>query len=422
MKKRLWIILISVVVIALVVGIVLNAKNKNKSRFAEVTVEKAEIRNLVSKVSATGEIEPVTQVKISAEIPGRIVHLTLKEGMHVDKGDFLVGLDPETYRAALESATSGLRSARGQKEKADADYRRVSGLVDKSMASQADLDAAKAAVELYNGQLDQAGAQEKSARENLSKTSIMSPMSGTVSRLNKEPGEMTLGSQFQEDVVMVVADLSKMQVRAQVDENDIVGVKVGDSASVEIDAFPDTTFRGIVAEISQSASTKSLTDQQGKNFDVKVAVLDSVKGIRPGMSSTVDIATDHRDSVLSVSLQCVAVRDKEEHKAVELKEKEAPKSTRELAAQVRTGSADTSKFQSRSQLEEGVFVLAKDSVNWKPVRTGLSSDRHIQVISGLAVGDSVVNGPYRVLARELTQGSKVSLKKPDEKGKGPAKK
>ncbi len=209
--------------------------------------------------------------------------------------------------------------------KADADLRRISGLIEKGMASQADLDAAQSAAELYAGQLDQAAAEEKQARENLSKTTIRSPMSGTVSQLNKEQGEMTLGSQFQADVILVVADLSKMQVRAQVDENDIVGVKVGDSSSVEIDAFPDTTFRGIVAEISQSASTKSLTwDQQGKNFDVKVAIIDTVKGIRPGMLSTVDIATDKRDSVLSVSLQCVAVRDRVKARPSNSRKKSSP--------------------------------------------------------------------------------------------------
>lgn len=416
MKKRIWLIVVLALVVVIVVGAIIAAKQKNKVKRTEITAEAAQIRNLVSTVSATGEIEPVTQVKISAEIPGRIVQLTVKEGQHIDKDQFLVQLDPEIYRAALESATSGLRSARGQKMKADADLRRISGLVTKGMASEADLDAAKSASELYAGQLDQAAAEERRARENLSKTTIRSPMSGTVSRLNKEQGEMTLGSQFQEDVILVVADLSKMQVRAQVDENDIVGVKVGDSTAVEIDAFPDTTFRGIVAEISQSASTKSQqADQQGKNFDVKVAVLDTVKGIRPGMSSTVDIATDKRDSVLSVSLQCVAVRDKSEGKAVELKEKEQPKSSRELAAQARTGAADTSRAQTRASLEEGVFVLAKDSVIWRPVRTGLSSDRHIEVIKGIQAGDSVVNGPYRVLARELTNGSRYVLKKPEKK-------
>jgi HlyD family secretion protein len=418
MKSRIWIIAIAVLVLAAGVSGYFMVKQKKDKR-TEVTVEAAEVRRLVSTVSATGSVEPVTQVKVSAEIPGRIVQLNVKEGDRVEKGQFLVELDSQTYLAALESATSSLRSARGQREKADADLRRVRELVVKGMASQADLDAAQAAAELYAGQLDQAVAEEKRVRENLAKTRIASPMSGTVSRLNKELGELTLGSQFQEDVILVVADLSAMQVRAEVDENDIVGVKLGDSAKVEIDAYPDTSFHGVVAEVSQSATAKSMqAEQQGKNFDVKVAITDTVRGIRPGMSSTVDIATAERDSALSVSLQCVAVRDKKAGKAVEIKEKEKPKSSREAAAQARAGVADTSKTTARDEIEQGLFVKVADSVVWKPVRTGLSSDRHIEVTSGVNAGDSVVNGPYRVLARELTGGMKVKNKKPEEpKGK-----
>ena len=418
MKSRIWIIAIAVLVIAgIVVGIVMT--KKKKAKLTEVTVETSEVRRLVSTVSATGTIEPVIQVKVSAEIPGRIVQLTVKEGDRVERGQFLVELDPQTYVATLESATSALRAARGQKEKADADLRRVRELVEKGMASQADLDAAKAAAELYAGQLDQTYAEEKRARESLSKTRISSPMSGTVSRLNKEIGELTLGSQFQEDVILIVADLSAMQVKAEVDENDIVGVKLGDSTRVEIDAFPDTTFRGIVAEISQSASERSLqAEQQGKNFYVEVTILDTVRGIRPGMSATVDISTAYRDSALSVSLQCVAVRDKKAGMAVEIKEKEQPKSSREAAAQVRAGVADTSKGMQRDQIEQGVFRLVADSVVWKPIRTGLSSDRHIEVTEGINSGDTIVSGPYRILARELTNGMKVRVKKPGEELKG----
>jgi HlyD family secretion protein len=418
MKKRIWIIIAVVVVAGGVTFAVIKSKHRDPK--TEITTEVAAVRRLVSTVSATGEIEPVEQVKVSAEIPGKIVQLAVKEGDRVEQGQFLVELDPKTYLAALESATSALRSAKGQKEKADADLKRIRELVGKGMASQADLDAAIAAGELYSGQLDMANAEEHSARENLAKTRIMSPMSGTVSRLNKEIGEVTLGSQFQEDVILIVADLLKMQVRAQVDENDIPGVVVGDSAGVEIDAFPDTTFRGQVTEISQSAGSKlpQASDQQGKNFDVKVLLLDDVKGVRPGMSATVDVATAYRDSTLSVSLQCVAVRDKKEGKAVELKEKPQPKSSRQLAAEARTGTTDSSRMTARDNLQEGVFLMAADSAVWKPVRTGISSDRYIEIKSGLAAGDTIINGPYRVLAKDLTNGDKVKIKKdmPMKKG------
>ncbi|MDD5088433.1 MAG: efflux RND transporter periplasmic adaptor subunit [bacterium] len=411
MKKKkktwLWIIIVALVVAAAAFAVY---KSKTKDTRVVVTVETAAQRRLVATVSASGTVEPVEEVKVSAEIPGRIVDLTVKEGQRVEKGQFLVQLDPETYNAALESAASALRSARSQKQKSEADLGRVRELVEKGGHSQADLDAAVATAEMSAAQLDQALAEEKRARENLAKTRINAPMSGWVSRLNKELGELTLGSQFQEDVILVIAELSQMQVRAEVDENDIVGVKLGDSAAVEIDAFPDTLFTGRVVEIAQSASQASLASEtQARSYDVKVAVVDSIAGIRPGMSATVDIATDFRDDVLSVSLQCVAVRDKEHGKTVEIKEDEEKKSSREVAAQVRAGSADTSAFD-RSAVQEGVFIFAADSAVWKPVKTGLSSDRHIEIIEGIADGDSVISGPYRVLARDLVQGMKIKLR------------
>jgi len=414
-KKKTWLFII-IVALVFAAAAVAVYKSKTKDTRMAVTVETSAKRRLVSTVSASGTVEPVIQVKVSAEIPGRIVDLTVVEGQRVEKGQFLVQLDPETYNAALESATSGLRSARSQKLKAEADLRRVRELVEKGMASQADLDAAEAAAEMYAGQLDQTMAEERRARENLAKTRISAPMSGWVSRLNKELGELTLGSQFQEDVILVIADLSQMQVRAEVDENDIVGVKLGDSTAVEIDAFPDTVFTGRVAEIAQSASQASLASEtQARSFDVKIAIVDSIAGIRPGMSATVDIATDFRDDVLSVSLQCVAVRDKEHGKTVEIKEKEEKKSSREVAAQVRAGAADTSAF-ARGAVQEGVFIFAGDSAVWKPVKTGLSSDRHIEILEGIAESDSVISGPYRVLARDLVQGTKVKLREEPKAG------
>ncbi|MBI5060091.1 efflux RND transporter periplasmic adaptor subunit [candidate division KSB1 bacterium] len=416
-KKRLWTIIIIVLVIA---GATVGAlTSKRKDTRTAVTTEGVEYRRLISTVSAEGEVEPVDQVKISAEIPGRITELPVKEGEMVTKGQFLVELDPKTYAANRESAQSMLRSARASRDKAEADLKRVRELVTKGMASQADLDAALAGSELAAGELDRAVAGEKSARESLYKTRIDAPMSGTISRLNKEIGELTLGSQFQEDVIMVIADLTKMQVRSQVDENDITGVKLGDSALVEIDAYPDTSFRGIVTEISQSATQAGQlgSEQVAKNFDVKIAIVDTILGIRPGMSATVDIATDKRDHVLSVSLQCVALRDKEEGKVVELTEKKEKKSARQVAAEVKSGTADSSLFK-REQPQEGVFIFAKDSAVWRPVQTGLSSDRYMEILGGLSEGDSVVNGPYSVLARDLKHGDKIKLKAKDEKGKG----
>jgi HlyD family secretion protein len=386
-------------------------------------VEEAALRRIVATVSAVGKIEPVNQVKLSAEIPGRIVKLPVKEGQQVEQGDFLVELDPEVYVSALDAAKSTLRSATAAKQKADADLKRVSELVAKGMSSQADLDAAQASAELGAADLDRAEANERSSRENMAKTRLSAPMTGTISRLNKEVGELTLGSQFQEDVILIVADLSKMQVRSEVDEHDIVNVKLGDSAFVEIDAFPDTQFVGIVTEIAESASNVSTggtdvtSDLVATNFDVLVTIIDSIQGIKPGMSATADIATDYRNDALSVSIQSVAIRDADKGEAVEVTDKEKSKSSREIADQVASGTLDTTSLLKQQKLEPGVFVFAQGKALWKPVQTGIASERFMEILSGIATGDSVINGPYRVLARDLKDKDNVQLKKEEDKDK-----
>jgi HlyD family secretion protein len=248
-------------------------------------------------------------------------------------------------------------------------------------------------------------------------------MTGTISRLNKEVGELTLGSQFQEDVILIVADLSKMQVRSEVEEHDIVNVKLGDSAFVEIDAFPDTQFVGIVTEIAESASNVSTggtdvtSDLVATNFDVLVTIIDSIQGIKPGMSATADIATDYRNDALSVSIQSVAIRDADKGEAVEVTDKEKSKSSREIADQVASGTLDTTSLLKQQKLEPGVFVFAQGKALWKPVQTGIASERFMEILSGIATGDSVINGPYRVLARDLKDKDNVQLKKEEDKDK-----
>lgn len=420
-KKKKIIIIVIILIVLIAVGGGIYQSQQKKEVATSVTVEEAAMRRIVATVSAIGKIEPVTQVKLSAEIPGRIVKLPIKEGQFVSEGDFLVELDPEVYISNLDAAKSALRSARAAKTKADADLTRVSELVQKGMASQADLDAANATAELSAADLDRAEANERTARENLAKTQLSAPMTGTISMLNKEIGELTLGSQFQEDVILVVADLSKMQVRAEVDEHDIVSVKLGDSSFVEIDAFPDTQFVGIVTEIAESASNVGTTNNLvgeavATNFDVLVSILDTIRGIRPGMSATVDIATDYRNNATSVSIQSVAIRDAKKGEAVELKAKEKSQSSREIEAQVKSGTLDTTSLLQRQELESGVFLFKEGKAEWVQVQTGIASERYMEIIEGLAEGDSVINGPYRVLARDLKDGDKVQLKEEKKEG------
>lgn len=421
-KKILWIIIAVLVVGG---GAVAYQQQKNKEKPAtQVTVETAARRQLVATVSAEGKIDPVTQVKVSAEIPGRIIKLAVKEGDMVQQGDFLVELDPEMYISALDAAKSALKSAQASKLKADSDYKRVSELVARGMSSQADLDAMLAAAQLAEADLERAQANERQSRENLSKTRLSAPMSGTVSVLNKEVGELTLGSQFQEDVILIVADLSKMEVKANVDENDIVTVTLNDTARIEIDAFPDTTFAGLVTEIAQSASNISGSgdfgaDVAATNFEVSVVLIEQVPGIRPGMSSTVDIETDYRDNTLSVPIQSVAVRKKGEGEAVTLTRDAEEVSSRQMAEQVKSGTIDTTKLASKDELETGVFLFVNGEATWTLVKTGIAADRFIEIVSGVSEGDSVITGPYRSLARDMKNKDKVAVEeKKDEKGEG----
>lgn len=421
-KKILWIVIAVLVVGG---GAVAYQQQKNKDKPAtQVTVETAARRQLVATVSAEGKIDPVTQVKVSAEIPGRIIKLAVKEGDMVQQGDFLVELDPELYISALDAAKSALKSAQASKLKADSDYKRVSELVSRGMSSQADLDAMLAAAQLAEADLERAEANERQSRENLSKTRLNAPMSGTISVLNKEVGELTLGSQFQEDVILVVADLSKMEVKANVDENDIVTVTLNDTARIEIDAFPDTSFAGLVTEIAQSASNISGSgdfgaDVAATNFEVSVVLIDQVPGIRPGMSSTVDIETDYRENTLSVPIQSVAVRKKGEGEAVTLTRDAEDVSSRQMAEQVKSGTIDTTKLASKDELETGVFLFVNGEATWTLVKTGIAADRYIEILSGVSDGDSIITGPYRSLARDMKNKDKVAVEeKKDEKGEG----
>ena len=414
-KKRYWIPILLIIIIA--VGIIIKQSRGEKK--LPVTVEEVTRQTLVATVSASGKVEPVVQVKVSSQIPARITKLAVREGERVTAGQFLVELDKERYTAVLEQAQSGRRAARAQLEKAQADFKRAEELVKRGMISEAELDAARAQAQLMKAELDQAIAREKQARDDLSKTILTAPMSGVVSRLNKEEGEMTLGSTFQEDVILIIADLSRMQIKAQVDENDIVGVKLGDTARCEIDAFPDTVFIGVVAEIAQSAEVTGYgTQEEATNFDVDVMILDTISALRPGMSATVDIEIDRRDSVLAVPLQSVALRDRKEGKPVEIKEKPQRKSSRQRAEEVRSGTvADTGKVLRKEDLVEGVYIMRNDSAIWVPVKTGISSNTHIEILTGLKGGEKVITGPYKALAKDLTHGKRITTKKGKKKRK-----
>jgi HlyD family secretion protein len=307
MKKILIIGGAVVIVVALVLVNILK-----KEKGTAVDSEEIARGTIMQKVTGSGQIRPEIQVKISARVAGKILKLHAEEGDQVKKGQLLVELDQEQYQASMERAESTMLSMRANEKKLKSDLIRSNDLHEKGLMSEAEFEAVQASYEAAESNTRQAQASVKEAKDALAKTLLHADMDGTVSQLNKEEGEIALGAQFQEDVIMIVADLAKMEAAIEIDENDVINVTTGDTADVEIDAFADTTFKGIVTQIANSATVKGLgTQEQVTNFEVTVALLDYNEKFRPGMSTTVDIITETRDDVLKVPIQAVTVRPKD---------------------------------------------------------------------------------------------------------------
>jgi HlyD family secretion protein len=403
MSKKRWIIGVVVVVVVGVVAVASLGRNGGDKGIS-VEVEGAGLRTVVQTVTATGKIQPMTQVNISADVSAKITQLAVKEGDWVEKGAFLLQLDRERYVAAVESAQANLGAAQAQanlaKEnmiKTQKDYERTRQLFEKSLESQANLDSMYAAAEVekarYQSALDQgeqAKAALKQANDDLSKTSIYAPMTGTISRLNKEVGEIALGSQFQEDVILEISNLEGMEALVDVDENDIVLLAIGDEAEIEVDALPEVKLKGEVTEIASSAKTSGQgTTDQKTEFEVKVAVIEPLSTLRPGMTASAEIVTEVRTDCLSVPIQCVAVRTMEQLGA---EEDEEP------------------RFEPDSDgFVEVVWVVSADHAEARQVSTGIQSEDHIEILDGLDEGDQVVTGSYRAISRDLSDGAAVRI-------------
>ncbi|MBN1465376.1 efflux RND transporter periplasmic adaptor subunit [candidate division KSB1 bacterium] len=387
MSRKLKVIIGLVIVALIAVMVIINLK-KSRGKTIEVSTTLVERGALTKTVSGSGYIQPEIDVQISARISAEIIKIHVKEGDIVQKGQLLVELDSQVYEAVKERAQSGVLSAQASLKKAEADFRRIEDLFKQSLASQADLDAMEATKLLAQSQLRQAEASLREAQDNLNKTRLTAPMHGVVTKLNKEEGEIAVGSQFQADPVMTVSDLSRMEVLSEIDENDVVLVTLGDTTKIEVDAIPDTILDGIVSEIAHEATTRGRgTQEQVTNFEVKVAVTSKIDQLRPGMSCTVDISTETRHDVLFVPIQCVTMRE------------DKPDST-----QKNRNDGDDKK-------SEVVFVVTDGIASVVPVETGISDDTNIEIVSGLAEEQEVVSGSYKAISQELKDGSQVKVKK-----------
>lgn len=419
-------VLIGIVGVVLVGTLIFFNMRRGRGGETEVQAEKVRRSDVIQTVSGSGKVKPVIEVKISANVSAEIVRLHVKEGDAVKKGQILAELDRTRYVASLDRAKSSLKSADASLLKARSDYQRAQELFSKSLFSQAEIESAKASLTLAESGVDEARAALNQAQDDLSKTTLISPIDGTVIQLNKEAGEIALGSQFTSDVIMTVGDLSAMEMTAQIDENDIVLIELGDQAMLEVDALPDHPLACEVTEIANTATTTGRgTQEEVTNFDVTVGIKENHPKLRPGMSATVDIQTEIHPQVLNIPIQCVTVRSKSDLKDTTLAyvESRAAKQEREEKSKVReVSSSDDSGnepvIDRKKDLIEVAFVIREGKAVMVPVITGISDDTHVEVLSGLQENDEVITGPYRILSKTLKDGEAVKVKEEETPKKG----
>jgi HlyD family secretion protein len=409
-KKKIFIILGVVIIVAIV--IVANIL-KSGEKTSQVQAEKVERDDITSVVTANGKIIPRTDVKISAYVPAKITKLPVEEGDVVKKGQLLVQLDETQYRAAVNQTKAQLASAKASLEQAKLTFKRQKELFEKKLSSQERYDMAKTELDLAKARYEQAVAGLDEARYNSSKTTITSPMGGVVTSLNAEVGEIVMIGTMNNPgtVIMIVSDMSEIETEVEVDETDIAGVKVGQEAEIEIDAYPDTTFRGEVTEIGHTARISGVgTQDQVTNFLVKVMLLDEVPSIRPGMSASVDVTTDFRQDALNLPIQAVVMRE-EKGDSLTAEEEETEGA---LASTDSVSEKKDKKDKKEKEEVEGVFVVKEGRVEFAKVTTGIADQQNIEIVSGISEDDMVVTGTYKIL-RTLKDGDKVKVT--EKKGK-----
>ena len=400
-KKSFW---ITMIIIGSVIIGTYTKFSKNDDIFF-VTAESVKKRDIIHKVNASGVIQPEEEVQITSMVSGWITKITVIEGDTVNSGQHLISIDKKQYQAAYDQALSQVKSSKANLKNITSQLNRTKKLFEQNLISNQEIEQIEASYELALSQVDQANAALLSREDELSKTKLVAPKYGIVTSLTKEEGEMALGGMFNPGVLMTIADLNHMEVLVDVNENDVVTIDVLDTTEIEIDAFPDTIFYGLVSEIAHTAQNLNMgSQQQVTNFKVKIKVLNPPNKIRPGMSSTVNIISKTIKNAISIPIQSLVSR---------------PKNYEELSEE-----DDFENDDVYSNLKEGIDVVftlvdnfngektAKDEkfAVVKPVDVGLSSENYYAVNDGVIEGDIIVTGRYRVLSKELQHGMKVSYK------------
>lgn len=425
-NKRRKIIIFSLIAVALLTlgGVALF---KKKEPAITVQTEKVTRRTLVETVVANGKIYPVLQVHISPEVSGEITELAVKEGQKVKKGQLLLKIKPDVYEAAVNQAKANYESSVATKatadaslEKAEADFHRNQNLFDRKLISESDYIGFKVAREQAQAQLDSAvdqvavaKANVDSAEDSLNKTTIVSPLDGTISQLNSQLGERVLGTvQNAGTDIMIIADLNAMEARVDVGERDVVLIKPGQTAKLEVDSYTDRKFTGVVTDIADSSeglnsATSGLTSssssgQTATQFQVRIRFNEG-EFFRPGMSVTADIETRVHTNTLSVPIASITTR------APKVAATNAPAglATNSTAAGTNTLQAGDKKTGEAVKVTDVVFVVNGDHVKQVPVKIGISDDNYWEITEGLQEGDEIVSGGYHAISHDLEDGKKI---------------
>ncbi len=413
MSKRMKLTIAGVAIAALA-GVAAVGASKRGTKATEVKMEAVGRRDLVASVTASGQIIPHTKVDVSADVTGRIVRLAVEEGQMVTKGQFLLQIDPVQSEAAVQRATAAVSSARAQAAQAKANwvqaqatYKRQNDIVRQNpqLVSAQELEQLKTQAEvnqaLYEAaqhQVDQAIASLRDARRGLERTTIVAPMSGKITRLNVEEGETAIQGTLNKDAatLLTISNMSIMETKVKVDETDVARISLGDSAVIQIDAFPDTTFIGRVTEISNSslkaAGAAAQAADQAIDYEVTIQLVNAPAETRPDFSATAKVITDTRTKVLSVPIIALTVREDE---AIANTDTAPTLGSRQPQKQV--GKKDV----------EGVFIVGADNkVSFRPVKVGIAGEKYFEVVSGLKEGEKIVAGTYQAI-RELKDGALV---------------
>ena len=428
MKKKLWIVWLVVVgLIAVVVG---SVRRNAGSKGTPVTLASVKSGKIVGLVKGPGDVNPEAIVDISAHLGGEITRLAVHEGDTVAKGQLLLEIDPTKFQARVEEARAGVESrksqvelSRAQHEKALLDLKRAGDLHGRGLVADQELDLARTTAKVEEmrfraneNDYQQTLANLQAAQDDLNKCRYTSPMDGIVSSLNIKEGEMAVMGTMNNPgtVLMSIADLAKMQVEAEIDETDVVDVKLGQKARIKVDAIPDTSFAGEVKEIANTAITRNRgTQEEVTNFKVKVLVTDRVSQLRPGMSATAEIETASRDNAVKLPIQAIVSRSPEKEKLALERSRQRGKSRGKAETAQAAEAGDPKGDEEDDEKDkrvDGVYVLEDGHAVFVPVQTGISGDRYIEVKSGVAAGAQVVTGPYQTL-RTLKSGTRIREKK-----------